>query len=313
MRSTLPLRAGGFAGALSVVAITAAPAAAQADTQFVGPLSFKLGDPRLTFGDRVVVKGSSSHSAVGRQAVLELRSQASGAPWRPIASQVIRSHRRFSLRGRIHRTGSVRIRIPATPGGGELRSRDRRVRVKPRVIVRRRSLQVTAGRRVVAAGFVRPAAAGLPVVLEISRGGRWVTLDSDRTSPGGRYALADRRRGTMSAKARVRVSGRAVGLSATHRGLGRIDVYRRAYASWYGPGLYGNHLGCGGRLNAGSLGVAHKRLPCGTLVTFRRSGRSVRVPVIDRGPYVGGREYDLTAATARRLGFSGHGPILATR
>jgi len=118
MRSTLPLSAGGFAGALSVVAITAAPAAAQADTQFVGPLSFKLGDPRLTFGDRVVVKGSSSHSAVGRQAVLELRSQASGAPWRPIASQVIRSHRRFSLRGRIHRTGSVRIRIPATPGEG---------------------------------------------------------------------------------------------------------------------------------------------------------------------------------------------------
>ena len=35
--------------------------------------------------------------------------------------------------------------------------------------------------------------------------------------------------------------------------------------------------------------------------------------VIDRGPYVGGREYDLTGATARRLGFGGHGSILATR
>jgi rare lipoprotein A (peptidoglycan hydrolase) len=35
--------------------------------------------------------------------------------------------------------------------------------------------------------------------------------------------------------------------------------------------------------------------------------------VIDRGPYVGGREYDLTAAAARKLGFSGHGPIQATR
>ena len=41
--------------------------------------------------------------------------------------------------------------------------------------------------------------------------------------------------------------------------------------------------------------------------------RVLRVRVIDRGPYVGGREYDLTAATARKLGFSGHGPIQATR
>ena len=37
------------------------------------------------------------------------------------------------------------------------------------------------------------------------------------------------------------------------------------------------------------------------------------MPVIDRGPYVAGREYDLTAATAQRLGFSGHGAILVTR
>ena len=95
--------------------------------------------------------------------------------------------------------------------------------------------------------------------------------------------------------------------------IGRLNVYRYAYASWYGPGLYGNPLGCGGTLGAGTLGVAHKTLPCGTKVTFRHGGRAVRVPVIDRGPYVGGREYDLTAATAQRLGFHGHGAILTTR
>jgi rare lipoprotein A (peptidoglycan hydrolase) len=66
-------------------------------------------------------------------------------------------------------------------------------------------------------------------------------------------------------------------------------------------------------LSAGSLGVAHKSLPCGTKVTLRHGGHVVRVPVIDRGPYVGGREYDLTAATARRLGFYGHGSIQVTR
>jgi rare lipoprotein A len=77
--------------------------------------------------------------------------------------------------------------------------------------------------------------------------------------------------------------------------------------------LYGNPLGCGGTLGVGTLGVAHKTLPCGTKVTLRRGSRSVRVRVIDRGPYVGGREYDLTAATAQRLGFSGYGPVLVTR
>ena len=35
--------------------------------------------------------------------------------------------------------------------------------------------------------------------------------------------------------------------------------------------------------------------------------------MIDRGPYAGAREYDLTAATARRLKFKGHGSILSTR
>ena len=35
--------------------------------------------------------------------------------------------------------------------------------------------------------------------------------------------------------------------------------------------------------------------------------------MIDRGPYVGGREYDLTEATAQRLKFDGHGAILSTK
>ena len=48
-------------------------------------------------------------------------------------------------------------------------------------------------------------------------------------------------------------------------------------------------------------------------VTFHHNGRTVTARVIDRGPYVGNREYDLTAVTAQRLGFKGHGTILATR
>jgi rare lipoprotein A (peptidoglycan hydrolase) len=61
------------------------------------------------------------------------------------------------------------------------------------------------------------------------------------------------------------------------------------------------------------LGVANRTLPCGTRVTLRYRGRRVRVPVIDRGPYVGGREYDLTAATKQALGFPSTGALWATK
>jgi Lytic transglycolase len=68
---------------------------------------------------------------------------------------------------------------------------------------------------------------------------------------------------------------------------------------------YGGPLACGGRLARNQLGVAHKSAPCGALITFRYGGRTVRVPVIDRGPYIAGREWDLTGATAELLGFPG--------
>ena len=164
-------------------------------------------------------------------------------------------------------------------------------------------LNIQSGSRLTVKGRVAPGT----VTLQIQRGNRWVTLDRDRTDAAGRYILRKRVRGPLSARARVRTA------AGETRTVGRVNVYRSAYASWYGPGLFGNKLGCGGTLKAGSLGVAHKSLPCGTKVTFRHRGRVVRVRVIDRGPYVGGREYDLTAATARRLGFEGHGAILATR
>lgn len=77
---------------------------------------------------------------------------------------------------------------------------------------------------------------------------------------------------------------------------------RRAFASWYGPGLYGNNLACGGRLSTTTLGVAHKSLRCGTRLRlcFRRCAN---VRVVDRGPFVAGREFDLTSATKNRVGF----------
>ena len=65
----------------------------------------------------------------------------------------------------------------------------------------------------------------------------------------------------------------------------------------------------GGILHRDDLGVANKTLPCGTMVTFRYNGKGIRVPVIDRGPYIEGREWDLTGATAVALDFPGLGDI----
>jgi peptidoglycan lytic transglycosylase len=165
-------------------------------------------------------------------------------------------------------------------------------------------LTIQSGSRVTVKGHSqRPATAR----LQIQRHGRWVTIDRDRTNARGRFLLRKRIRGAISTRARVRTS------TGETRRLGRMNVYRHALASWYGPGLFGNKLGCGGTLNGGTLGVANKTLPCGTAVTIRHHGRVMRVRVIDRGPYAGAREYDLTAATAQKLGFSGHGPIQVTR
>ena len=171
-----------------------------------------------------------------------------------------------------------------------------------KVGVSAKRLNVRSGGRVTVTG--RVAASGpTTAALQIKRHARWITLDRDRTGRRGRYVLRDRIRRTLSVPARLRLN------DGTTRRLGRLNVYRTSYASWYGPGLYGNRLGCGGTLTAGRLGVAHKSLPCGAKVTLRHGGRVLRVPVIDRGPYVGGREFDLTAATAQRLRFHGHGAI----
>jgi len=60
-------------------------------------------------------------------------------------------------------------------------------------------------------------------------------------------------------------------------------------------------------------GVAHRTLPCGTLVDVYYKGRTARVPVVDRGPFRKGTSYDLTSATAEALGFDHTDTIGAVR
>jgi hypothetical protein len=76
-----------------------------------------------------------------------------------------------------------------------------------------------------------------------------------------------------------------------------------ANVSWYGPGFYGKRTACGHAYTESIIGVAHRSLPCGTKVTFKNpaNGKVVTAPVIDRGPYVSGRQWDLSGGLCKAL------------
>jgi rare lipoprotein A len=181
--------------------------------------------------------------------------------------------------------------------------------VRAKLRIRRLDLDVLDGSAAVVAGALRPGLQGR--VVDLQRLGRhgWHTISHSTTLPRGRFVLRYTPHRLLSERVRVSFAGDAHDLPA-HRSVGHLSSYRLAGASWYGGG---GGLACGGRLTGSTMGVANKTLPCGTLVTLRYAGHKVRVPVIDRGPYVAGRDFDLTEATKRVLGFEGVGEVWSTR
>jgi rare lipoprotein A (peptidoglycan hydrolase) len=84
-----------------------------------------------------------------------------------------------------------------------------------------------------------------------------------------------------------------------------VTVYRPSIATEYGPGLYGRRTACGERLGQNTIGVANRTLRCGTKVAIYYGGRTMIVPVIDRGPYANHADWDLTEAVGRAIGLPG--------
>jgi len=178
------------------------------------------------------------------------------------------------------------------------------------VSVKRHAL---SGQRVKFGGKVSSGANGRSVLIQTRAGRGWKTVARTQTRAGGRFSAYWRASGTGRKAVRAFVRG-ADGVAPAVRQLkGGVTVYVPRFSSWYGPGLYGNKMACGGRLTPGTVGVAHKTLPCGTKITLHNKGRTLNVKVIDRGPYVGGRYYDLTAATKQKLGFGSTGTVWSTK
>ena len=113
---------------------------------------------------------------------------------------------------------------------------------------------------------------------------------------------------TVSAAPAQSATGGAATTASTDALAGKglsFTPMRWAGATWYGPGLYGNHTACGHVLRPGTIGVAHKTLPCNTPVRFAYHGRVLVARVIDRGPYSRGNAWDLTNGARQALDFEG--------
>ena len=89
---------------------------------------------------------------------------------------------------------------------------------------------------------------------------------------------------------------------AAQRKASKSRIHTTGIATWFGPGFYGKKTACGQTLTPSVIGVAHRTLPCGTLVKVTYNGRAVTMPVLDRGPYSHiGADWDLTAGAAQAL------------
>jgi rare lipoprotein A (peptidoglycan hydrolase) len=87
-----------------------------------------------------------------------------------------------------------------------------------------------------------------------------------------------------------------------YRTLGQTGT---AYCSWYGNEFHGRLTACGQVYNQNDLTCASRTLPFGTRLALTRGDRRIIVVVTDRGPFIAGRDLDLSRAAAQALGFSG--------
>jgi rare lipoprotein A len=170
----------------------------------------------------------------------------------------------------------------------------------------RRPGDVVAGQVVALRGGTDPADAGSAVaVQERDASGEWSDVGTVASRSDGAFSV--RWRPVRSGRVALRAVFADADGARTADAAPELDltVLRSARASWFGPGMYGGRTACGQRLDPDTVGVAHRTLPCGTNIRLSYGGRTVIVPVIDRGPFANGASFDLTKATADRLDADG--------
>jgi hypothetical protein len=256
----------------------------------------------LVYGQRFAL-GGTVPGEHGTEVRIRFRP-AGGEDWKFLRSVHSDRHGRYSVKTRARRNGAYQ----AVPKRGRA-SQPEPVAVRARAAFHVAKHNVVIGNGVRLHGRVKPGGARRVKVVVRGPDGDVVR---DVSARNGEFALRWTPHDTGNYRLRVYVGHNQ--LAKAGRSLGRrITAFRYAEASWYGPGLYGNHTACGQILGPDTLGVANNALPCGTKVTLRYHGNEVTVPVIDRGEFVPGREYDLTYRTKQKLGFGDVGDLLTNR
>ena len=309
------------ASAFALSGVATSPA--QSGHSQSGPLKLGAAPRRVRFGDVVEITGSAPVSAAGRTLVLETALSRSSA-WQPLARTRVGRNGRFGFQAALRRSGLLRVRpaiseatattavAASAPGAGAgagaaslSTSRLRPVAVTAQFRLGRRDHAVLGGNFVAISGKLLPGRAGRVVRLQGHTASGWQTLARSRTGGGGGFRFQIAPSGGLDRRLWVRFAGDRVNSRALSA-AGTVTVYRQSVASWYQDG---GSTACG--FHAG-LGVANRSLPCGTKVKFRYGARSVTAVVDDRGPYVGGRDWDLNQNTAAALAFSGVGTVWTT-
>ncbi|HTX29998.1 MAG TPA: septal ring lytic transglycosylase RlpA family protein [Solirubrobacteraceae bacterium] len=259
--------------------------------------------PRVGYGRPVVVRGYAPASDSGQTVTLSF-APTGRSSWQQIASSQIGSGGSFRLSTPLWSSGQIKVTTESPSAGAfaaaasSSSTQPQRVAVAAAIRLARRTRTVLGAGTLQVRGELLPHVAGRRVELQAHRGGRWVTLGTATTRTNGRFAVRSHVNDGGHQPLRIRFAGDREN-AAISKPAGRLTVLSPSTASWYddaGTTACGFHA---------TYGVANLSLPCGTHVTFRYGGRTVTATVDDRGPYVGGREWDLNQNTAAALGFAG--------
>jgi rare lipoprotein A len=288
------------------------------------PLKLDVSPRRIGFGDAVTVTGVTPAADAGRTLRLEAAATRHSR-WRTVASTQIGRDGRFRLVAGLRHSGFVRVldstagvvtpaadTVPPVSAAAVPTSAAHAVVVAAALRAPSHSFNVLDGQAIDVRGTLLPGLAGRAVHLQGRSGQRWHELASARTGPRGGFHVhfvAGDWAGVLGAGGshplRVLFSGDRANTRSRRR-VGQMAVYQQSVASWYndaGGTASGFHA---------TFGVANRTLPFGTKVTFRYGGRSVTAVVDDRGPFVGGRDWDFNQNTAAALRFGGVGTVWST-
>jgi rare lipoprotein A len=289
----------------TTVALSALPATSLAAAAPSG-VKVDVSSHQVAYGHDVVVTGRAPRADAGQRVELEF-APAGVSSWHTITSTRVNARGRFRLAAPLWRSGLVQVVGPSSTatsplsaiaaafssvaGGPERVTVAAALRVPGQINIR-------GGSTVILRGRLLPAVAGRRVTLEARTTGGWRNIGTARSGPRGGFHFRVHAAGPGIEHLRVRFAGDQLNGRST-RIAGPLVVYRQSVASWY---YDGGNTACGFHA---VYGVANRSLPCGTAVAFQYGGRTVTAVVDDRGPYVGGREWDLDQNTAGALGMGG--------